>query len=768
MTTPLYKALPKERKSPVYQFFESNPEVLSKLSQSSQEAFVKICSSISHWTGRKAHDFFVRTINHLESLEDNPLRSLIIGGAMRLAARNWSMAQPYLDAVKALPQEEDCIEAWTGLAWLLASLDIDVAVIFLEQAPSAIKAFGPENLLLWGEQAVETLETEPKAGKAAKAYLKESVAQLGECGVALSRWQFSLRQAALISRVSPAAGEAFIRYGSRVCLLLNDQETEQWISDGLKTYGSEDEVIKYFSGISYKAVEKRNGLASGVKLEEKANTLSLICEAYLGRPVRIRANTSLIGVRGSRGSAATDGRTIYLPEVLPSFSLLKLMALHQASLYNSNAWKGISGKSSLDPVSIHLQADRDILERFPSFISEMKHLSDDLPQYYPEAVSKGFRQILPWWGDLLPDLVRDTEVTVRKLVLRAEERSDLPSEVVEALLSYMMAEGKRDDKVLWERLQEIFDNLEFASPDAEELQESFKTFFYREWDMGLSDYKVDWCLVRQRLAKDDPNPFVEQARTRHRGLVNLIRRQFGRLKPEQFKKFRAQPIGDDLDLDALIQAFVDMKSGSFLSENVYIRRDKRTRDVVVLFLVDMSASTEEKVNGRRVIDIQKEAMVLMAEALDSLGDPFAIFGFSSEGRFRVDLFAIKDFGERYGERVQYRLGSLEPKQLTRLGAVIRHGIYKLDGQKSLIKLMVILTDGRPYDLEYGDLNYAIADTKKALQEARQHRIHPFIITSDQKGSAYMRWICPTTQRIVVPRVELLPRVLPAIYRRLTT
>ena len=114
---------------------------------------------------------------------------------------------------------------------------------------------------------------------------------------------------------------------------------------------------------------------------------------------------------------------------------------------------------------------------------------------------------------------------------------------------------------------------------------------------------------------------------------------------------------------ALVEAVVDMRSGAFLSENVYIRRDKRIRDVAVLFLVDMSSSTEEEVDGRRVIDIQKEAMVLMAEALDALEDPYAIYGFSSEGRFRVDLFGVKDFTEPYSDSVRYRLGKLVRKHL---------------------------------------------------------------------------------------------------------
>jgi nitric oxide reductase NorD protein len=364
--------------------------------------------------------------------------------------------------------------------------------------------------------------------------------------------------------------------------------------------------------------------------------------------------------------------------------------------------------------------------------------------------------------------VTETSDTIKQIHAKAADHdSDLPPEVLEALVASMMSEGERQVDGLWARLLEMLNSVELASPDPEELEESVKTFFYKEWDEELSDYKMDWTLVRQRLTKDDPNPFVEDISNRLHGLITLIRRQFTRLKPERFKRFRAQPIGDDLDIDALVQAFVDMQSNSFLSENVYIRRDKRIRDVAVLFLLDMSGSTEELVNGRRVIDIEKEAMALMAEALDSLGDTFAIFGFSSEGRFRVDLFTVKEFGEDYGERAQYRLGNLEPRELTRLGAVIRHGIYKLESTLATVKLMVILTDGRPYDLDYGSMDYALADTRKALQEARKKRIHPFIITSDKKGASYLRKISPQTQSIILNNVELLPAMLPALYKRLT-
>ena len=160
-------------------------------------------------------------------------------------------------------------------------------------------------------------------------------------------------------------------------------------------------------------------------------------------------------------------------------------------------------------------------------------------------------------------------------------------------------------------------------------------------------------------------------------------------------------------------------------------------------------------------------MVVMSEALETLGDPYAIYGFSTQGRFRVDMFTVKDFNEAYDEKVRYRLGSLEPMGLTRMGTVVRHAAHRLDDVTAAQKLLVVLTDGRPYDSEYGNLEYAIADTKKAIQEARNKGIHPFIITSDKKGSDYLKMISPQTECIIVDKVEQLPTLLPTIYRRMT-
>ena len=735
-----------------------------------RDTFVQLETAVSHLRSRKSSIFLVQARKQIEDTDGTPLGEDILKSVSVLCRLNWALILPYFHTLKKLPRERDLITPWTRLTRELAGQDIDVALTFVEQTPVALDNRGTEGLLRWGQLALETLEradTRAKIWKAVKAYVEEAGAC--QCGYTLSRWQFFLEQAVRIAKVSPAAAEVFIQRGNRMCLLLTDDETSRWVDEGLDTCRSESEQVSFFSGTSLKALESRDSLATGVLLKDRSQTLALICEAALGHPVKILSNTALVGHKGFTGGAATDGHTIFLPDTVPTFRLLKLMALHQAMLLHRQDFLGKPGKTHFDPASLHLDADRHLLERLPGLIAAMEQTAlPDLPQTYPLAFDKTTTPSLPWWGDILPELISQTSTTFAEIKERTSETyGDVPPELVEALVATMMAEGERDSDVLWQMFREMLDNMVFDSPDMEELQENVKTFFYKEWDRTLSDYKMDWCLVRQRSAGDSPNDFVERLRDELHGLISLLRRQFMKLKPERFKKYRAQPSGDALDIDALVQAMVDKRTGSFLSENVYVRRDKRIRDVAVLFLLDLSGSTEEIVNDRRVVDIQKEAMALMAEALDSLGDPYAIYGFSSEGRFRVDLFSVKDFGEPYNQTVQYRLGNLEPLGLTRMGAVIRHAVHKLEGVSAAVKLLVILTDGRPYDLEYGNLEYAIADTGKAIREARRARIHPFIITSDQKGAEYLRKISSETQSIVLPSVESLPTLLPALYKRLT-
>ncbi len=279
----------------------------------------------------------------------------------------------YFQALPALPDDEDFILRWTIFAFYLATQDIDAAIAFLTETPQAAKALGQDRLSPWGRQALEGLSYGKIMWKSVRAYLEESAAD--RCATPLERWRFLLQEAARLARVSPNASEAFIRAGSRFCLLLDENEVREWVTEGLSTSVSEEELIQYFRGISLKALERRDGIASGVALKDRANTLSLICEALLGKSVPIRSNTNLIGVSGFSGGAATDGRTIFLPDRAPDFVLFKLMALHQAMLIGEVPWDRERLNSPEQIWSLQVEADARVLERLPGLKVQMDRLA---------------------------------------------------------------------------------------------------------------------------------------------------------------------------------------------------------------------------------------------------------------------------------------------------------------------------------------------------------------------------------------------------------
>ncbi len=297
------------------------------------------------------------------------------------------------------------------------------------------------------------------------------------------------------------------------------------------------------------------------------------------------------------------------------------------------------------------------------------------------------------------------------------------------------------------------------------LNDSFK---YHEWDVGIGDYRTDWCTVRYRDVLRGDSSFVGDTIARHRGEVLLIRRQFERLRPDRIRRFFRQQEGDELDLDALVEALTDMKAGAPMTDKVFIRRDKKQRDVAVLFLLDMSDSTDQVVaDGQRIIDVEKQGLVLLSEALGQLDDQYAVMGFTSRGRRHVDIFRIKDFHDEFDEGVAGRIAGIEPFDYTRLGAALRHATAHLARVDAGVRLLVLLSDGRPYDMGYGDMRYAMEDTKMALTEATRAGTKVFCITIDPEGPKYLERMFGPKRYTVIQNVSHLPTKLPHIYRNLT-
>ena len=263
--------------------------------------------------------------------------------------------------------------------------------------------------------------------------------------------------------------------------------------------------------------------------------------------------------------------------------------------------------------------------------------------------------------------------------------------------------------------------------------------------------------------------FYQQTIKDNYGLVSLLRRHFSLLRPDRIKRFFREERGDDIDLDAVIEALVEHHAGITPSDRIYIRREKNLRDVSVAFLLDMSYSTgDELPSGKRIIDIEREGMVLMAEALESIGDQWAVYGFSSNYRDKVDFFVVHDFDEPFGIAAKSRFESIRPIAQTRLGAAIRHANRLLARRPSRIRLLILLSDGRPYDIDYGDADYAVEDTRRALWEGRRKGVSSFCITVDKKSRDYLPYMYGEANYTLIDNIETLPARLPLIYKRLTT
>jgi len=363
----------------------------------------------------------------------------------------------------------------------------------------------------------------------------------------------------------------------------------------------------------------------------------------------------------------------------------------------------------------------------------------------------------------------------------AEDADDQPGDL-EALLANIQSQA--DDRA------SVDDKDAAAGADEEEIL----WFRYDEWDFQADDYRPSWCRVGERSAAEGELDFYYETLLRYHGLVVETRRQFERMRPESFRRLKRLEDGHEIDLDQAIEFRVDKKAGAGPLARFYTRRNKIKRDVAVAFLLDMSGSTSEPIlqspgpsvtpgrslarqssptsaeGAKRIIDIEREATVLVIEALEAIGDNYGIYGFSGHGRENVEFHVIKHLDQPFDDSVRRRIDSIEPNRSTRMAPAIRHTIAKLNDCDAKVKILILVSDGRPQDEEYGrdhsDREYAVHDTKRALLEAKRQRIAPFLITVDTAGHDYLRHMCDDIGYEVVTDIESLPRRLPNLYRHL--
>lgn len=353
---------------------------------------------------------------------------------------------------------------------------------------------------------------------------------------------------------------------------------------------------------------------------------------------------------------------------------------------------------------------------------------------------------------------RGDQISLQDIAILASGQLDKP---------HMPSQVKTEDVDLtWLDLDNILQRDTPASiPDNGDEKGIYR---YNEWDMDTGDYLCGHVRIREHEVPCTDRDFYLHTLSRYQGLVRRIKYAFELLKPEGLTLLRQWKEGDEFDYRALIDFSVDKKAGLIPSDKLYIKRIKQQRDVAVLLLVDMSRSTANPVAGTTslVLDVEKEALVLFCEALKVVGDAFAIAGFSGTGPLGVDYYKIKNFHDPLEKEIMGSISALTPKRSTRMGAAIRHGAYRLSRFPAKKRLMIVIGDGFPNDLNYKG-RYAIEDTRRAVMEARAKSIHVKAITVNITSDSRLDSMYGNLHHNIISDVRELPDRLLRVYSAIT-
>lgn len=292
---------------------------------------------------------------------------------------------------------------------------------------------------------------------------------------------------------------------------------------------------------------------------------------------------------------------------------------------------------------------------------------------------------------------------------------------------------------------------------------------YHEWDYHTTSFKPDWVTLYESLHAPGNASEIDKILEKHSALANYLKRLLDLLKPQNYVRVRYQEEGTELDLDVAIRSIIDFKSGAQPDPRINMSHKHDGRDIAVLLLMDLSASLDEIPEGctQSILELSREAVTLLGWSIEQLGDKFAIAGFHSDTRHNVRYHHIKGFSEHWDDGVKARLANIQAGFSTRMGAAVRHASHYLEGQKADKKLLLILTDGEPADIDVTDDRLLIEDTHKAVEELSSKGIYTHCISLDKKADDYIADIFSPTGYTVIDNVDKLPEKLPKLFMSLT-
>jgi len=304
-------------------------------------------------------------------------------------------------------------------------------------------------------------------------------------------------------------------------------------------------------------------------------------------------------------------------------------------------------------------------------------------------------------------------------------------------------------------------------------------FHYAEWDYHAQLARPDWAtVIERRQGRDDPE-IMDHLLQKYKPIASRIRHLIDIMQPQGIVRHRGYEEGDELDLNAAVRAVIDIRRGVMPDPRINIRITRKIRDLSVLVLMDLSESTNERPgliqqgeegyeNQPSILDLTRESTGLLAWAIDSIGDNFAVHGFASDGRHDVRYYRFKNFEQGYDDEAKSRMAAMKGGLSTRMGAALRHAGWHLTQQESQKRLVLLITDGEPADIDERDPQYLRHDTKKAVEDLAMQGIHTYCLTLDPGADRYVSRIFGENNYSIVDNVARLPETLPVVFSALTS
>ncbi len=355
-------------------------------------------------------------------------------------------------------------------------------------------------------------------------------------------------------------------------------------------------------------------------------------------------------------------------------------------------------------------------------------------------------------------------------IAKTRQQSDLQANVH---FTDTEVEYRDDNRHMWKFIEEgdeeeAFEEQRKLEPNEEE-HPGLPPRHYPEWDYQTKTYRPDWVSLYEALHPAGDPSVIDAVLSKHAALAKQLKRLLDMLKPQEYERVRFQEEGTELDLDIAIRSLIDFRSGHTPDPRINMSFRHAGRNIAVSLLLDLSASLNEVPRGcdQTILQLSQEAVTLLAWSIEQLGDPFAIGGFHSDTRHNVRYFHFKGFSEHWDDDVKARLAAMDAGYSTRMGAAMRHAGHYLKNQKADKKLLLILTDGEPSDIDVHDERLLIEDARKAVLELDTDGIFTWCISLDTKADDYIGDIFGQ-QYTVIDHVERLPEKLPLLFAALTS